>query len=132
MKLLRRILYWQAAVWSLSGILLTLGPGFVVERLLDQPPVGEDAWLRSAGVMAFALAAQMVLVAHRIEDLWWWSWTFVLLEVGTAVVLLLGGSIGLPDGAPAWPWWLLGGGNAGFAVVEVAALARLGTERSPL
>jgi hypothetical protein len=131
-KALRRILYWQAGAWALSGALLALAPGFSVERLLDQPPVGETAWLRTAGVMAIALAAQMVLVAHRIEDLWWWAWTFVILELGVAVVLLAAGPIGLADGAPAWPWWGLGAVNAGFAVAQIAALARAGTERTAL
>lgn len=132
MTLLRRILYWQAAAWFASGVLLTIGPGFVVELLLDQPPLGEDAWLRLGGVMAIALAAQMVLVAHRIEDLWWWSWTFAFLEAGTALVFLATGSIGLAEGAPGWPWWLLGAVNGGFALGGVAALARAGTERSPV
>jgi hypothetical protein len=129
--LLRRILYWQAVLWSISGVLLAFAPGFTIERLLDQPPVGESAWLRAGGAMAIALAAQMVLVAHRIEDLWWWSWTFVLLEIGVAVALVTAGPIGLPDGTPAWPWWVLGAANAGVAALEVGALARAGTERSP-
>jgi hypothetical protein len=132
MATLRRILYAQAALWAIAGVVLALAPGFAVERLLDQPPVGESAWLRAAGVMAIALAAQMVLVAHRIEDVWWWSWTFVLLELGVAVALAVAGPVGLPVGAPAWPWWVLGGANAALAALQVGALARAGTERSPL
>jgi hypothetical protein len=129
---LRRILYAQAALWSIAGALLALAPGFTVERVLDQPPVGESAWLRAAGVMSIALAAQMVLVAHRIEDLWWWSWTFVLLELGVAVAFVVAGPVALPEGAPAWPWWLLGAVNAAVAALEIGALARAGTQRSPL
>ena len=74
----------------------------------------------------------MVLVSHRVEDLWWWSWTFVLLEVGTSVVLVLNALVGVPVGAASWPWWLLAGVNAGFALIELSALARIGTERPPV
>jgi hypothetical protein len=83
-------------------------------------------------VLAIALAAQMVLVGHRVEELWWWTWTFVLLEAGTALVFLLTALFGLPAGVPSWPWWLLGLLNAGFAAVEIVALARTGTQRSPI
>jgi hypothetical protein len=72
----------------------------------------------------------MVLVVRRIEDLWWWSWTFVLLEVGTALVFVLNALVGLGEGSSAWPWWVLGGVNGAVAAVEVTALAKAGTERS--
>ena len=121
---------WQAALWAAFGLVLVVAPGWLVESLLDQPALGEDAWLRAAGVMAIALAGQMVLVVRRIEDLWWWSWTFVLLEAGTAVVFLLNAVVGLPDGASAWPWWVLGGVNGVVAAIELAGLAQAGTERS--
>ncbi len=130
MKLLRRILSWQAALWSAFGLILVVAPGWVLESVFDQPPLGEDAWLRVTGVMAIALAGLMVLVSHR-EELWWWSWTFVILEITISVVLLLNALVGVPEGAASWPWWLLAGVNAGFALVELAALARIGTERPP-
>jgi hypothetical protein len=131
-KLLRATLRWQAALWAAAGLALTIAPGWVVETVLDQLPLGEDAWLRAAGVMAVALAAQMVLVGHRIEELWWWAWTFVFLELATAIVLLANAVVGTPAGAAGWPWWALGGANAALGVVQVAALARSGTERSPV
>jgi hypothetical protein len=121
---------WQAALWAAFGLALVVVPGWLVETLLDQPPFGEDSWLRAAGVMAIALAGQMVLVARRIEDLWWWSWTFVLLEVAAALVFLLNAVVGVPDGVPAWPWWLMGGANGAVAAIELAGLAKAGTERS--
>lgn len=129
MRLLRRVLIWQAALWGAFGLVLVVAPGPLVQTLFGQPPLGEDAWLRAGGVLAIAMAGQMVLVARRIEDLWWWSWTFVLLEVATAVVFLLNALVGLPDGAPAWPWWGLGSVNAAVAAIELSALARAGTER---
>jgi len=130
--LLRRVLRWQAVLWATFGLVLAAAPGWLVENLLDQPSLGEDAWLRAAGVMAVALAAQMVLVGRRIEELWWWSWTFVFLEVGVAVVFLVNALVGLPEGASVWPWWGLGALNAGYATLQIAALAKAGTERSPV
>ena len=132
MKLLRRVLVWQAALWAGFGLVLVIAPGWVVETVFDQPPLGEEAWLRVSGVMAIALAGMMVLVSHRVEDLWWWSWTFVILEVASSVVLVLNALVGVPEGAASWPWWLLAGVNAGFALIELSALARIGTERPPV
>jgi cell division protein FtsW (lipid II flippase) len=130
-KLLRRVLVWQAALWAGFGLVLVVAPGWVIETVFDQPPLGEEAWLRVSGVMAIALAGMMVLVSHRVEDLWWWSWAFVILEVASTVILVLNAILGVPDGAASWPWWVLAGANAGFALIELAALAQIGTERPP-
>lgn len=132
MKLLRSVLIWQAALWAAFGVTLVIAPGWVIESVFDQPALGEEAWLRVSGVMAIALAGLMVLVAHRVEELWWWSWTFVLLTLGSMVVLVLNALVGVPEGAASWPWWALAGVNAGFALVELAALAKIGTERPPV
>jgi hypothetical protein len=130
-KLLRRVLTWQAVLWAGFGLVLVIAPGWVIETVFDQPPLGEEAWLRVSGVMAIALAGMMVLVSHRVEDLWWWSWTFVILSAASAVVLVLNALVGVPGGAAAWPWWLLAFVNAGLALIELVALARIGTERPP-
>ena len=129
MKLLRRVLYWQAALWAATAVALVAVPGWLVERVLDQTPLGEDAWLRITGVTAFALALLMVLVANRVEDVWWWAWAFVILEAGTAAVFVLNALAGLAEGAAAWPWWVLGALNALVGAVELAALARTGVEK---
>lgn len=129
MKLLRRVLYWQAALWAATAAALVAAPGWLVERVLDQPPLGEDAWLRITGVTAFALALLMVLVANRLEDVWWWAWAFVILEAGTAAVFVLNALAGLAEGVAAWPWWMLGALNALVGAVELAALARTGVEK---
>lgn len=132
MKLLKQLLAWQAALWAAFGLFLVIAPEWVVESVFNQPPLEEEAWLRVTGAMAIALASMMVLVSHRVEELWWWSWTFVILEVVSTVVLVLNALVGVPDGAASWPWWLLAAANAGFALVELATLAQIGTERTPV
>jgi hypothetical protein len=129
MSLLRRLLKAQAALWFVTGAVACVGPGWLVERVLGQPPLQEDAWLRIAGVMAVVLAMFMVLVSQRLEDVWWWAWTVVLLEAGTATVALLNALVSLPPGAAAWPWWLLFVLNAGFAAGGLVALARGAREK---
>ena len=131
-KLLRRVLIWQAVIWAGVGLAFVIAPGWLIEEMFDQPTIGEDAWLRVAGLMAIALAGQMVLVARRIEEIWWWSWCFAILEAATAVVFLLNALVGVPEGAPVWPWFVLGLVNAGFAVLQTAGLAKAGTERTPV
>ena len=79
MKLLKQVLAWQAALWAAFGLFLVIAPEWVVESVFNQPPLEEEAWLRVTGAMAIALASMMVLVSHRVEELWWWSWTFVIL-----------------------------------------------------
>jgi hypothetical protein len=130
MTLLKRVLYWQAAVWAFSGVALFTVPGWLVERVLDQPPVADDVWLRAMGAMAFVLSLLMVLVAHHIDEVWWWGWAFVILEAATAGLFAVNALVSLPAGAAAWPWWLIGGANAVLGALEVVALAKVGMERS--
>ena len=128
MKLLGATLSWQAVLWAIAGVALVIAPGWVAESLFGQPPV-EDAWLRAFGVASVCLAAQMVLVRRKLDELWWWSWTFVLLEFGTAVVFAATALVGTPSSAPTWPWWLLAVLNTTFGGLLVAGLAKTGTER---
>ncbi len=129
MRLLRRVLYWEAAVWTLAGVALAALPGFVLVGVFDQVRLAENAWVRIVGVQAVTLALLMVLVAQRIERLWWWSWAFVLGTAGIATVAVLNVTLGLPAGSSAGLWW----GLASLAVVLTAGLlwgmARAGNER---
>jgi ABC-type Fe3+-siderophore transport system permease subunit len=113
MNALRRALYVEAAVWALAGLALSIAPGSVLVRLFDQPKT-DPAWLRIVGIQAFVLAMLMVLVAHRIEDLWWWSWAFALATVGVSAVVVLNAAFGLNPGQPALFWWL-------FSAVAIAS-----------
>jgi hypothetical protein len=105
---LKRVLYLQALVASVAAIGLIAFPGFLLETVLGQPRYPDYAWVRLVGVQAIALSLLIVLVAQRIEEMWWWSWAFVVVAFGTAAVTTLHALIGLPPRAEAWPWWALG------------------------
>ena len=124
---LRRVLYLDALVTSVVSIVLIAVPGTVL-RLLGQPAPADEAWLRLLGVAGLTLSLLMVLVAHRVEELWWWCWAFVILEVAGAAVGSLHLLVGLPEGAATWPWWLVAGVSWLFAGAFLWGIARAGVE----
>jgi hypothetical protein len=126
-SLLRRLLYLHALVSAVAGVALVAAPRWLME-LLEQPGSVDHAWLRLLGVNGLVLALLMVLVGHRAEELWWWSWAFVILDVGTGAVAGLHAAVGLPQDSVAWPWWVGAVAGLGFAGGLVVALARAGTE----
>jgi hypothetical protein len=106
---LRRTLYLQAAAWAVAGLVLGLAPGVASG--------GAHVWVRLLGVQAFVLAMLMVLVGHRVEDLWWWSWAFAFLSMACTAVALLHGAFGHPRGTGgAAAWWVLSLVLAGFTL----------------
>ncbi len=129
MSLLRRFLYWEAALWGLFGALLALVPAWVLRSLMDQRLLGDHAWVRILGVHAVGMALLMVVVAHRIESIWWFSWAFVLVFLGTAGIAILNVLFSLRAGSAAAPWWVLAGVAAAFAGALLIGLARTGLER---
>lgn len=129
MTLLRRTLKAQAALWLLWSLAVGLVPRFVLEDVFGQPILADYAWVRASAVMGIVLALLMVLVAQRIEELWWWSWAFAVLEVGTATVFAVNALFGVPDGAPAWPWWTLAAINAAIGATLLAGMGLAGQEK---
>lgn len=127
MSLLRRVLYVQALVSATAAVALVAVPGVLLE-VLGQPASVDAAWLRLLGVDGLALALLMVLVGHRAEDLWWWSWAFVILDVGGAAVAGLHAAVGLPMGAAAWPWWAGAVAALALAGALVLGLGRAAAE----
>ena len=118
MNALKRALYLEATVWAVTGLALSIDPRLILERLFDQPTV-DPAWTRIVGIQTFGLALLMVLVAHRIEDLWWWSWAFALVTVGITSIAVLNAAFGLSPAQPALFWWLFS------AVAVVSSLGLL-------
>lgn len=131
MKLLRRVLYWEAALWGLFGALLALFPRWLLGSIMGQHPLGEHAWVRILGVQAVGMALLMVMVAQRIESIWWFSWAFVLVLAGAAGVAALNALFSLRTGSAAAPWWVLAVAAVAFAVALLFGLARTGLERPP-
>jgi hypothetical protein len=130
-KLLRGALIWQAIVWGISGAALALFPRTILHVMFAQGHVVEYAWTRIAGIEAVGLAMLMVLVARRIEDLWWFSWTFVLTSGAVALLCTLNALFGLPPGSSAGVWWLIAGVDGAFTALLVVGLARTGIRSSP-
>lgn len=129
MNTLRRVLYLTALIWGLAGILLGAVPRLLLVTILDQPPYGEYAWVRIGGVDAVGLALLAVLVAHHLEQAWWWTWAFVLVAAGEATLFTLNALFGVPPGAAVWPWWLFAGGQWALAFGLVWGLVRAGAEQ---
>ena len=129
MKLLRRLLKVQAALWLVWSLAVGLLPRWVLEDLFGQPVLADYVWVRAAAVMGVVLALVMVLVAQRIEELWWWSWAFALLEVGTATVFAVNAVFGVPVGAAAWPFWTLAAVNGLFGAGLLVGMGVAGQER---
>ena len=98
----------EAGVWAACGAAMALAPRFVLVTLFTQPPLGESAWLRLYGIQSVGLAMLMVLVAHRIEQLWWWSWAFALVTAGTAALVVLNAAFGLTRNQSGALWWIFG------------------------
>lgn len=113
---LRRSLYLQAAVWAVAGVALAVVPRFVLSTVFRQHVPIEPAWLRIMGLQAFGLALLMVLVAHRVEELWWWSWAFALATVGSAIVAVLHAAFGVGPGESRVAWWILAGVLVAFSL----------------
>jgi hypothetical protein len=129
MTLLRRVLYWQAALWTAAGAVEIAAPRWFLETVFRQPPYPDVAYVRSMGVMCVAFALLMVLVAQRLEDVWWWAWAFALTDAALATVSVLNAVLGPVEGSATTYWWLLGAGNVAFASGLMVGMARTGQER---
>lgn len=130
MALLRRILYLDALLNAGLAVALIALPRVLLVDLFDQPLYPDYAFVRVFGVAALALAVLEVLIAQRVEDLWWWCWAFVLFEGARAAVLTLHVLFGLPDGASPFMWWLGASVRWAVAFALVLGIGRAGSEAS--
>lgn len=128
MNSLRRSLYLGAAFMALTGLLFALAPRFFLVAVLRQLELPDYAGVRLGGVGAVVGAMLMVLVAHKVEDVWWWSWAFVIGAAGFAVVSLVRAIFG-PSGASVLPWWLLAASSLAFGAALVWGLYLASQER---
>lgn len=129
MQTLRRALYLQAAVWSVTGLAFAVAPRFVRSTLFGETRLVDDAWIRVVGIQAFGLALFMVLVGHRIPDSWWWSWGFTVVTSGLFAVAVLNAAFGLSPGESRLLWWLFAGIALLFAFWLLYGLYRASGEQ---
>ncbi len=132
MKLLRRTLYAMAAVWAVCGVALVAVPRPILVDLFDQVTYPDYAYVRVAGVCSFAASLLMVITAQRLEELWIYSWAFVVAAVGTFAVAIANAAWGRPDGSGSLLWWLFAVASLVFTIGLLAGLAKTGTERPPV
>jgi nicotinamide riboside transporter PnuC len=130
MKLLKRSLYWEAGILAVSGLFAAAFPRWLLETVFAQP-AGPDVWVRVAGVQAIGFAMFAVVVAHRIEELWWASWAFVITGASVAVATAGYALFGVPDGVSTVLWWLMAVESVAITAGLLVGLAQTGTERDP-
>jgi len=129
MSLLRRALGVGAVSLLLLSAPLVAVPRTMVETVMGQEQMREDVWIRLFGAGGIALALFHVLILRKLDDLWWWSWAFVIFDGLTSLIVTLHVSTGLPEGSAAWPWWIFGAISALFTALYVVGLAKAGQEK---
>ena len=129
MTFLRRVLTAQATLWAAFGFVVGVAPGWLLETVADQPTLTDDAWIRALGVIAVVLALLMVLVSQRLEDVWWWSWAFLITTAAVTTVTGLHLLFGERTGNSNWLWAIFAGVNGLFTVGMLFGLGRAAQEK---
>jgi len=129
MRILRRLLYLMAAVNALVGLALAILPKFVTKTMFGHVALPEYAWVRIGGIQALGLAMLQVLVAQRSNEVWWWSWAFVIVEGLIAVVAALNAMSGLVPGSSSILWWLIAGVNGVLTAGLMYGIGKTGQDR---
>jgi hypothetical protein len=129
MKLLRRILYEHAAVWAVCGVAIALAPRWILRTLFDQVPSPDDTYVRICGVMSIGASLTMVLVAQKLEEVWWWAWAFAITDAAIASITAFHAAFGLPRGSSPALWWIFATVSALLTVGLLAGLARAADEK---
>jgi hypothetical protein len=128
-KLLRSALYAQAMVWAASGLVIAALPRWTLVEVFDQPPYPHYAYVRVTGILGVGMALLMVLVAQRLDDVWWWSWSFIITTAGVVTVTGLHAIVGRPHGSAIVLWIIFSGVNAVLLAAMLLGMARSGHEK---
>jgi hypothetical protein len=129
MAFLRRVLYWEAALWAFAGLAVAIAPRLVIVTLFDQVAYPEYSAFRLVGLQAFGLSLLSVLVAQRVQDHWWWSWAVVIVAAGATTIFALTALFAVPEASAAWAWWVFAGLGLLSAVGLLVGMAYAGSER---
>lgn len=103
MRSLRTVLYVEAALFGLKGLVLAVVPGLALETVAGLPVPADHVWIRVTGILAITLALLMVLVAQNAEDDWYWTWAFIFAQGNLTLLFLVKALFGSND--PTWFWW---------------------------
>jgi hypothetical protein len=119
----------MAATWAACGVAVAIAPRWVLVSLFDQRPYPDYAYVRATGVMSVGLAMLMVLVAQRLDDIWWFSWTFALVGAALATISTLNALFGVPDGSGVLLWWIFAVVNIAFTAGVLVGMGQAGQEK---
>src|SRR6478735_8099392 len=78
MAFLRRALQLFAAVWGACGLAIAVTPRWILVTWFDQVPYPDYTYVRVCGIAGLSSAALALMISRRLNDVWWWSWAFVL------------------------------------------------------
>lgn len=120
---LKRVLFWESAVWIALAVALLIVPRSIVVELFGHAAYPEYGWIRIAAMQAFALALLMILVGQRVAEMWWFAWAFLIATAGIATISLLNALVGMPEGASPALWWVLTGVSAALGAGLAIGLA---------
>jgi hypothetical protein len=129
MAMLRRVLYWEAAIWGLLGAAAALAPGFFLETVLNQAPYPSYALVRVVGAQAIGTALLAILIGQHVDDHWWWSWAIAFVAAASTTIFAVTAVVGVPAASAAWPWWALTVLAAASAAGILVGVAVAGAER---
>lgn len=102
MNQLRRVLYLDAALWALAGVVLALVPEWLLKDLIGLHPYPEYAWVRAVGILAVAFALLMVLTAQNAEQTWFWTWAFIFAELNLGLLFTIKAIFAAAGNATFW------------------------------
>jgi hypothetical protein len=131
MSLLRKVLILEAAALAIAGVGMLIAPKFLTNTVFNMVLLPEYAWVRLGGVAAITLAMYCVLMARKIEELWWWAWGMVLGTGVVAILCLAKAALGIGSGSPRVFWGVLGLGALLFALGLMWGIARASSETPP-
>ena len=129
MTLLDKVLRAQAAVWTAAGLGVVAVPRWVLVTVFKQVPYPDYTYVRVSGAMAIGLSLLAVLVARKIEDVWWWAWSIAITDAAVATIVAVNALVGRPGGSAVPFWWLFCGVNAALAAGLLLGLGRAGQEK---
>jgi hypothetical protein len=129
MATLRKMLLAQAGVWIAAGVGIVLLPHWILVTLFRQMPYPDYTYVRVCGAMSIGISLLAILVAQRLDDVWWWAWAFAITDAAIATITGLNALFGRPSGSAIVLWWVFSGANAALAAGLLFGIGHAGEEK---